>query len=159
MIFEEAVRSVGAIAEAYRPGLRALRARDRRHIRSDEPDRISGSVDLDSALKKQYPNDRRWDYGVGWRPANGRDEMVYWIEIHPANSAEIDVVLAKLVWLKDWLRREAGHLDRMKAAFVWVSSGKTTLTPNAPQRKKMTLAGLQQKGRHFCIPSQVEGLA
>ena len=156
MTFQQAVENTANIATAYRTGLRALRRTDRRHITAEDTGRISGSVDLESALQALLPNAPRWDYGVGHRPTNGRGEMVYWIEIHPANSGEIKAVLAKLNWLKNWLQTHARDLHGMKAAFVWVSSGKTTLSPTAPQRKKMALVGLQQKGHHFRIPNEAK---
>ena len=152
MTFRQAVKKTPGIANAYRPGLQALRSRDRQRISVKNTRRISGSVDLDSALQSQFPNDPRWDYGVGYRGVNSQRETVYWIEIHPANSREINTVLKKLHWLKDWLQQYAPDLNRMKKDFFWISSGKTTLSPTAPRMKKLAEAGLRQLvGSRLCI--------
>ncbi len=156
MTFRQAVEETSDIDAAYEKGLQALRTRDRRRIAAEDTCRISGSVNLDSALRRRFPDKPRWDYAVGYRPVNLDDEIVYWIEIHPANSGEIQVVLQKLSWLKTWLQQCAPSLCRLKAAYIWVSSGKTTLSPTALQRKKMALSGLRHKGSYFCIPNHAK---
>jgi hypothetical protein len=115
--------------------------------------RLAGSVDLDAALADKFPNDARWDYGIGHQPADAKGEMVYWVEIHPATSGEVKVVLAKLAWLKRWLQASAPRLRKMRRAFVWVSSGKTSFTLSSPQQKQFALLGLRHRGRAFKIPN------
>ncbi len=158
MTFKDAVEQTTGLGEAYCRGLRALRSQDRTHVDAQDTQRLSGSVDLDSVLQADQPNDPRWDYGVGHRPSNlnGR-EMIYWIEIHPATDGEVKVVIGKLQWLKQWLSSSARKLNAMHREFVWLSSGKTSLTLTAPQRKKMALEGLQHKGGHFRIPNRASG--
>ena len=43
--------------------------------------RLTGSIDLDTALRRDRPNDNRWGYGLGYKPANGSEQAV-WIEVH-----------------------------------------------------------------------------
>jgi hypothetical protein len=41
------------------------------------------------------------------QPTSLNEWLVYWLEIHPASDGEVKVVLAKLEWLKNWLRTKA----------------------------------------------------
>ncbi|HEV3259708.1 MAG TPA: hypothetical protein VG013_22765 [Gemmataceae bacterium] len=127
---------------------------DKQHVKAEDTRRLTGSVDVDAALKATCPNDPRWDYGIGHQPANLDDETVYWVEIHPASSEEVNAVLQKLAWLKSWLREGALPLNAMRREFIWVSSGKTSFTLSAPQQKRFASQGLQHKGRVFTIPNQ-----
>jgi hypothetical protein len=154
MTFKQAVTTTPQLKGAWRAGIQALHGIDRKHIEIENPRLLKGSVDLDTALKKAYPRANRWDYGIGHRATNQGKDMVYWVEIHPAKSGEIKVVLAKLRWLKEWLENSAPKLKRLEKRFIWVSSGKTTFTPSSPQQKQLALLGLQQRGTVLRIPSR-----
>ena len=39
----------------------------------------------------------------GWDPHNWQKDFVYWAEVHTAHDKEVQVVLDKLPWLKNWL--------------------------------------------------------
>jgi hypothetical protein len=67
----------------------------------------------------------------------------------------VKAVLAKLTWLKRWLRESAPRLQSMRKVFVWVSSGKTSFTLSSPQQKQFALLGLRHQGRVFKIPNEV----
>jgi hypothetical protein len=101
------------------------------------------------------PDEPRWDYAIGHQPSNYTGETVYWIEIHPASSGEVDVVLRKLAWLRTWLCTSAPKLDALRREFIWISSGKTSFTLTSPQQKRFAQQGLQHKGRVFRIPNSV----
>jgi hypothetical protein len=152
--FQTAVEATAAISGAYRKGLGALPATDRPHIEAEDTRRLTGSVNVDETLKDDFPNDHRWDYAIGHRPANLREEIVYWVEIHPATAGEVKVVLAKLQWLKRWLREESPRLNAMRREFIWVSSGKTSFTLSSTQQKQFALLGLQHKGRVLRIANE-----
>lgn len=152
MKFKTAVAETSEIEVAYVDGLRALRQVDRRHVTAQNTKRLAGSVDVDSTLKSKYPRESRWDYAIAHRPKNLVDEMVYWVEIHPASDGEINVVLSKLQWLKDWLKAKAPKLNSIRKEFIWISSGKTSFTLASPQQKRFASLGLQHKGRVFNIP-------
>lgn len=55
-----------------------------------------GSVDIDLRLSSKYPNSNRWDYVIGY------GDCAYFLEVHSAETSEVNVVLKKLNWLKDW---------------------------------------------------------
>jgi len=112
-----------------------------------------GSADVDSALRAHEPNAHRWDFAVGHRHTNRQKDCVYWVEIHTANDKEVKVVLDKLRWLKSWLARPGSLLNQFERDFVWVSSGSTSFTLGAPQRKTFAQLGLQHKGKVLRIPT------
>ncbi len=154
MTFRKAVQGTPDVAHAWRPGLQALCAADGKHVRAEDPQRLRGSVNIDKSLQRRYPNDSRWDYAVGYQPVNGKGPMIYWIEIHPATQHGVTEVLNKREWLLQWLKNSAPLLDKMRRAFVWVSSGKTSFIPNSPQAKKLAADGVQYAGRLFIIPNR-----
>ena len=151
MTFRAAVEATPEIAKAWKSGLQALRRRDRGRVETKDSRRLTGSVSLDGTLKDTHPNDPRWDYGVGYRSIYSDGETVYWIEIHPANSGEVNTVLDKLGWLKSWLAEKAPYLEKMRKEFIWVSSGRTSFTPSSPQAKRFALLGLRHIGRKLLI--------
>lgn len=67
-----------------------------------------GSVDVDTVLSQQYPNDPRWDFVIGVQSMGAAHKELIWIEVHPASSDSISAVLAKLEWLKGWLKNNGG---------------------------------------------------
>lgn len=153
MTFKEAVEKTPPLRDAWCKGLAALRSTDRRRVATEDTQRLTGSVNLDAALAQTHPNDPRWDYAVGHRPINLHGEMVYWIEIHPARQSDIEAVLKKVEWLKNWLVHSAPRLQAMRKAFVWVSSGNTSFNPHSPQAKRLAQAGVRHRGRVFKIPN------
>ena len=150
MTFAQAVEQTPDLGGAWQPGLRALRETDRNRIDSEDTSRIRGSVNVERCLQPRYRNQRQWDYAVGYQPTNLGAEVVYWIEVHPANPRAEDVVRGKLASIQRWLGEHAAELRAMDKAFVWISSGKTTLTDR--ERRQLTLLGRRQVGRFFKIP-------
>jgi len=145
MTFRNAVaQAPGPVADAYQPGKQALGPyRDR--IQCSNPHRFTGSINLDAALSTAFPDAPRWDYGIGFQK-NGR-EVALWIEVHPASTSDVDNVLAKLEWLKLWLRREADALWRLTIRndgqqYVWIATGGVHIRPGTPQARRLQTAGL-----------------
>ncbi len=134
-------------------GLQAVRAIDRHRIDAEDTRRIKGSIDVETCLKMTRSRDRQWDYAVGYLPTNLAEEVVYWIEVHPANPGEVKVVLEKLEHLRAWLRVDGNKLDSMKRLFIWISSGSTSFDQKSPQAHRMSQAQLRHVGRFFRIPA------
>ena len=64
MTFEAAVEAAPhPVNAAYRRGKQALGSRHRGLVTCQNTRRLTGSVDLASALRQERPNDIRWDYG------------------------------------------------------------------------------------------------
>jgi hypothetical protein len=95
--FLDAVESTPEICASYKNGLQALKRSDTGKVTASDTRKIDGSVDIDAAVKTLYPDANRWDYAIGY------DSKVCYVEVHPAYTSEIDIMLKKLSWLKGWL--------------------------------------------------------
>lgn len=140
--FQEAVNEVSSIADAFKPGLQALRARDRARVDARDPRRLRGSVDLDGALRAARPTENRWDHSIGMRFDRG--ERPIFVEVHPASTSDVEAMLDKIAWLKAWLRDEGTALRDLggPAEYRWVASGKVAIRPGTPQARRLAHSGL-----------------
>lgn len=131
--FKSIVQAIPAIAGAYREGLQALESKDAGKVKPQNPRKLSGSVYLDKCLKTTNPHDARWDYVIGY------SEKAYFVEIHPANTSNVDEVVKKKKWLDVWLKTNALDLKAMMAGtgYYWIASGKVAILPNSPQARKI----------------------
>ena len=131
--FKSIVQAIPAIAGAYREGLQALESQDAGKVKPQNPRKLSGSVYLDKCLKTTNPHDARWDYVIGYR------EKAYFVEVHPANTSNVDEVVKKKKWLEVWLKTNALDLKAMMAGtgYYWIASGKVAILPNSPQARKI----------------------
>ena len=94
----------------------------------------------------------RWDFAIGYKHTDRTVECLYWVELHTASDSEVEVVLAKLRWLRRWLEADGKLLNAFEKDFVWVSSGDTHFTLNAPQRRAFADLALRQTGGVLRIP-------
>jgi hypothetical protein len=153
LTFKNAVERSSDLQDGWRSGLHAIREVDRGRLDAEDTRRIKGSVDIEACLSERRSGKRQWDYAVGFRPTNLSQEVVYWIEVHPATPGEVNVVLEKLEHLLDWLRSDGSKLNAMKRAFIWISSGSTSFSQKSPQAHKLSQAKLRHVGRFFRIPA------
>lgn len=132
---------------AFRDGLQALKKKDRkdRIVCEDSRQLVVGSVYLDDAVEGG-----RWDYGIGVRRRQGKEEVL-WVEVHSAATKNVPEVLAKLTWLKKWLREKAPVLETLTAAngFVWVATERVDILPNSRQARLLRAAGLAMPRKHL----------
>jgi len=152
--FKEAVEQTANLAGTWEKGLEALRAEDKPHIKAEDTRKLTGSADVDKALREVEPNAHRWDFAIGYQHSNRTKESIYWVEIHTASDSQVSVVLKKLLWLKVWLAGDGVQLAKFERDFVWVSRGTTSFTRTSPQQKQFALLGLQHKGRVLRIPNK-----
>lgn len=131
MPFRQAVESAPGLEGGYRLGLGALKREHRAKVHCPEPRRLCGSVDLDGNLKKQMPNDPRWDYGICHVGIEG-EQTVYWVEVHGANEKDIRQMSLKLGWLKRYLS-QARSFERFPQEFVWIAPKKIGFLKNSRQ--------------------------
>jgi len=150
MNFRKAVAGTSALKDAYQDGLQGLRKADRAKIVCAEPRRLTGSVDVDKALADLYPNDPRWDYGIGVRKGSSSEHVV-WVEVHPATTHGANEVYKKYVWFKQWLASSAPLLANMTGQYVWIASGEVAIPPNSPHRRRLAAQGILFAGRKFSI--------
>lgn len=151
MSFQEDSDRVDGLSGAYRIGLQALQSGDRRRMNAEPTRRITGSVNVDTALSGRFPNVARWDYAVGWMTLV-REERIHWIEVHPADRVGcVEEVMKKFSWLKSWLRTDGVRLSKYKRHVVWVASGACCFQQNSPLVKKLAGQGVFFSGRRYTI--------
>ena len=151
MTFKEAVEAAQhPVNNSYCSGKQAMENKHRHLVTCQDSKRLTGSIDLDKALEKHRPNDNRWDYGLGYKPANGGEQAI-WVEVHSATTREVSKVLSKLQWLKDWLNEDAEQLRRLSdradgnIRYVWIASSGVKIQRHSRQRKQLALSGLRLK--------------
>ena len=142
MTFQQAVvqtTDLGAYVFCY--GLRAL-GNDSSRVQVARRRSLVGSVALDDVLRARYPDDPRWDYGVGLQKS--ARESAVWIEVHPASTSEVRTVLRKLQWLKNWLKTRAPALEKLTGvrSYFWVATRGVHIRQGSPQARLLQLAGL-----------------
>ena len=152
MKFKAAIAATPQLKNAWKEGLSALRKMDRRHIKAENTRSLTGSADIDTALKPTQPTANRWDYAIAYQHTDRKEEVVYWVEAHTGSDDQIKVVLKKLDWLHNWLRSDGQKLDRFEREFIWVPSGPTSFTNSSTQIKTLATKGLRYSGSVFCIP-------
>ena len=160
MTFKKAVQEAEPppVKGAYRTGIQALENKHRGLVTCEDLQRLTGSIDLDSALRPSHANDPRWDYGLGYRSAAGRREQAVWIEVHSATTKEVPAVLKKLQWLRDWLEAGAGRLKQMTdradpdIRFVWIASSGVNIPRNSPQARKLKQSDIQGPKKRLSLP-------
>lgn len=102
-------------------------------VKPADPRLLDGSVDIDSAVKSLRPNEPRWDYAIGYAGC------AYLIEVHPADTKNIDEMVKKAAWLRQWLETAAPDLKKLhrSGSFHWIPSGRVKILKTSPQYKKI----------------------
>ena len=154
MKFKEAVEKTLHLEKSYVAGLQALRAEDRPHINAEDTRKLTGSVDVDAALRAADPHGHRWDFAIAYQHKNRKEETIYWVELHTASDSQVSVVIKKAQWLSSWLKGGGAPLAKFERDIVWLSSGSTTFTLSAPQKKQMAQVGLQHHGLRLRITNE-----
>ncbi|MEW6754145.1 MAG: hypothetical protein AB1505_24665 [Candidatus Latescibacterota bacterium] len=140
MRFRTAVQATPELRAHLKPALEALGAAAQSGVHVPEQGRLSGSVDIDAALRGQLQNEPRWDYAIGYRTGR-RDDRVYYVEQHKAEATEVGRVLGKKQWLERWLATTP--LDGVRPRdFVWLSAGGVRIPANSPAARLLSLHGV-----------------
>jgi hypothetical protein len=146
MTFRAAVGTVSGPGIQFCDGLQALEAVDRQRVTCSKPRALRGSVNLERDLRPTRPNDPVWDYGIGVSAGPGNDRVA-WVEVHPASSLHVEPVLAKLRWLREWLKSHGRGMSGLPRTFFWVASGAVSIRPGTPQHKRLAQEGLRLVSR------------
>jgi hypothetical protein len=154
MGFKETVEATPKLTGKWKAGLGALRKQDKDSVKPEDSstNRLLGSVDIDTAWVQHDPQGNRWDFAIGYKHDNRKDEFIYWLEVHTGSDGEITTVLRKLEWLKKWLRGEGKELAKFDRLFIWAASGATSFTKGSQQVKALASKGLIYTGSVFKIP-------
>lgn len=139
--FRDAVRACPDLT--LRRGLHAISPANRKRISPQNTRSVTGSVDIDEDLREQFPGDYRWDYAVGYKGSDGT-EKVYFIEVHSAETSEIDRMIRKAQALRKWAQSCAPDLWNMTVPrqIHWVASGRCDIRLNDSYRRRLALAGV-----------------
>lgn len=137
--FKEAVEATLDVATGYKPGITALGSYSKK-IEAKNPKLLQGSVDIDECTKQKYPNANRWDY------AFGHNNQIYFVEVHSANSREVQTVINKLNWLKEWLSNQAPEINKLitknASSFYWIQSGSFAIPRTSKQYRMARKYGI-----------------
>ena len=139
MNFADAVRSAPEIAECLKSGLQALGGNSTK-IKVRVTRDLKGSVDIDACLARRYPNAPRWDYVFGYK------NHVYYVEVHQGKASEVEKVIRKFNWLKQWRARSATSLEDLKdqSSHHWVSTqGTVSIRQRSNLRRRLDQNGIR----------------
>ncbi|KOR37750.1 MULTISPECIES: hypothetical protein [Planktothricoides] len=140
MSFTEAIKNNPLLANYLKSGLKALGSNSSK-VKPEDTKKCEGRVDIDMALQSKYPNEPRWDYAIGY------DGKTHFIEVHPADTSEVQSVLNKLHWLKNFLSQDAPQLNQEPKSFHWVASSGNHILPNSSQARKLAKSGIKVIGQ------------
>lgn len=138
--FQIAVENTPDVKNGFCVGLKAVKNSDRNKVDATDPKKIQGSLDIDGQVKKIYLYDNRWDYALSY------DDKIYFFEVHSASTSEVDTVIKKLRWLKDWLKNKAPDINKLQKGnqpYTWVQSGSYSILPSGSYAKKLTSEGIK----------------
>ena len=135
--FKAAVDKCRELTGSYKAGLTALGANSEA-IKASDNSLIDGSVDIDSALKAIRPNEARWDFAVGY------SGEAFFVEVHPADTKNVNEMVNKVVWLKNWLASVAPDLKKLhkRGCYHWIPSGRVKILKSSSQYKKIAVNNL-----------------
>ncbi|MEK6544664.1 MAG: hypothetical protein AABZ44_09550 [Elusimicrobiota bacterium] len=147
MTFESAVRAIPDIGGFFKVGLKGVKGEHRAKLVKKSGCRWQGSINLDESLARLYSVESRWDYAVGFHPANQRDRVAF-VEIHPASTGHVSEVLRKKVWLLSWLARKAPQLNGMsREGFFWVSTDGVHIQNGGSHKRLLAQSGIRVVSR------------
>ena len=144
--FQVAIENTEDVKNGFCVGKQAIKSIDRSKVVAADNDKLQGSLDIDSQVKTLYPNEPRWDYALSY------DEKLFFFEVHPAETSDIDKVVNKVNWLKYWLKTQAPKINRLPKAehpYTWVQSGRFALLPTARQKMKLSVSGITTANRLY----------
>lgn len=137
-----ALQPASALLPAVVNGMGAFLARDRALIALGERQKIGDSLDLDAALRENFPDANRWDYVFS---VPGASTLIA-LEPHTAKDSEISVLIAKKRHATEQLRQ---HLRPQYGVseWLWVSHGRTSFSRMERATRLLAQAGIKYLGR------------
>jgi hypothetical protein len=134
-----ALRSDSTLRRAVKPGLKAIGKPDRRRFDTEAARLTEESVDLDSAMEAEHPDEPRWDYLVS------APKGIVGVEPHPATVSEVQAVIRKKERSRAYLRNHLQKGGRI-TAWLWVASGRSKFVPFEPAKLRLDRAGIEFVG-------------
>lgn len=136
------INSNEILKNCVKQGLQGIKSCDRSKFNVSNTKKLNISIDLDECLKSLYPNDNRWDYLlIVYDEVEG-----YFVEIHPANTSDVAVMIAKKNWLKkEILDKLFSSVCRSKYKIVWVATNGVHILKTSKQYKQLIKENLLPK--------------
>lgn len=113
------------------------------------------SIDLDAALRSDFPGEHRWDYLVGHTDS----ATVVGVEPHSASTSEVSTVINKRECALRQLRPHANPESKV-TAWYWVASGRIDFVPHERAVLRLEQAGITFVGsrlRQKHLPASATG--
>jgi hypothetical protein len=124
-------------------GLQAVSGIDRDRITVDPSDHVHDSL----ALDRRDRSTGEWDYLLG---VDEQQRPVIGVEVHPATNGEVAAVIAKQQRSVLVLRNHMAVTDIRR--WIWISSGKDTVSRGSAEWRKLIKARIELVGRHLSLP-------
>lgn len=131
------------LVELVENGLQAVSGVDRGRITVDPPDHVHDSLALDG----RDGSTGEWDYLLG---IDERQRPVIGVEVHPATNGEVAAVIAKQQRSVLALRTHMAVTDIRR--WIWIASGKDTVSRGSTEWRKLIQARIELVGRHLSLP-------
>lgn len=138
--FQIAVENTPDVKCGFCVGLKAVKKSDRNKVDATDPRKIQGSLDIDGQVKEIYPDKNRWDYALSY------DDKIYFFEVHPASTSDVDTVIKKLTWLKEWLKNKAPQINKLQKGnqpYTWVPTDGYAILSSGSYAKKLAVKGIK----------------
>lgn len=116
--FKSIIVQTELLKNCYQGGLQAL-GKNSSKIALEDTKKCSVSVDIDTCLKQKYPGDSRWDYVVSYQ------KKAYFVEIHPAFTTEVELLLKQIGLKIFWIKKEVADLKKIAhETLYWIPTDK-----------------------------------
>ncbi len=150
MSIRQMLRPESRLARNVSRGMQALKPSHRSAITVSRTT-VLDSLDLDSATRHLLPIGRRWDYLLG---TSRRQNMLVGVEVHPARANQVRPVIEKKRAAHRLLRDEL--IDaRCVRCWLWIASGRSTITRTGPEARLLALAGVRFVGRRLHLEKEL----
>ena len=74
--------------------------------------------------------------------AADRNEIIVWIEVHPAGALHIRIIFDKLDSLRRFLAEHARQLQGFEARYVWLATRSVAIRPGSRERRRLDGRGI-----------------
>ena len=134
-LLKTAIDNTEDVKGHFKTGLGAIKGHEKQKIVVPDTRKITGSLDIDTSTSAKYPQANRWDYAIEY------DKETFFIEVHPGSTSQIPTVIAKLTWLKQWLKEKAPAIDALKPKkkqpYHWVYTNKFAILPSSKYARQL----------------------
>ncbi len=145
MVFKKCIKAAFPdVPDACADGKKALPKNDGKKISCDGKMTIRNSVFLDKCANTvpEFQQANRWDYGLAvGKTDNDSYELVIWVEVHSAQTGEVDSVLKKREWLRQWLLSSSPEVYKSMGFSLdsqnchWIAENGVHILPHSRQGK------------------------